>query len=231
MSNQQTEIRKEDEVILVIPRIALFETGKYLFQGTCTDTFTLNQLLRNLGQHVSVMRRGSTEELDTPLERNAERNEMYKQPIPYCVVRRNGEVFAYRRLSKGGESRLHDKLSIGVGGHMNPYDGTFAQMLHINLLRELDEELHITAPDRSEGAEPSLNIIGMINDDADDVGKVHIGILAIIDFPEDFAIEVRETDQLEGIWMTEEDLRNPDNYAKMESWSKIVIDTLFPAEQ
>lgn len=58
---------------------------------------------------------------------HAERTPSLKQVIPYSIVVRHGrgyepEVLCLRRTTKGGESRLHDKLSIGVGGHINPVD-------------------------------------------------------------------------------------------------------------
>ena len=47
----------------------------------------------------------------------AEQRPDYKQIIPYVILRRGDEVFVTRRLSKGGEARLHGKISIGIGGH------------------------------------------------------------------------------------------------------------------
>ena len=53
---------------------------------------------------------------------HAERNPALKQIIPYTVVQVEDRVLLLRRLRTGGERRLHDKLSIGVGGHINPVD-------------------------------------------------------------------------------------------------------------
>jgi predicted NUDIX family phosphoesterase len=52
----------------------------------------------------------------------AESDPSRKQIIPYAVVLRGDQVFAAERLTGGGESRLHGKLSIGIGGHVNPID-------------------------------------------------------------------------------------------------------------
>ena len=48
----------------------------------------------------------------------AEQRPDYKQIIPYVILRRGDEVFVTRRLSKGGEARLHGKISIGIGGQI-----------------------------------------------------------------------------------------------------------------
>src|SRR5688572_3846683 len=48
----------------------------------------------------------------------------WKQAIPYCVVADEERVLLMKRRAKGGEARLHGKLSIGVGGHINPIDGS-----------------------------------------------------------------------------------------------------------
>lgn len=55
-----------------------------------------------------------------------ETNFSYKQPIPYGIVVNNeNKIFVYKRGGAGsnaGESRLHDKIAIGVGGHIERED-------------------------------------------------------------------------------------------------------------
>jgi hypothetical protein len=50
----------------------------------------------------------------------AETSPQWKQVIPYSLVECDGRILVVRRLRKGGESRLHEKHSIGIGGHINP---------------------------------------------------------------------------------------------------------------
>ena len=52
----------------------------------------------------------------------AERRPELKQVIPYGIVTCEERVLLVRRTKGGGEARLHDKLSIGIGGHINPVD-------------------------------------------------------------------------------------------------------------
>ena len=52
-----------------------------------------------------------------------ERDPSFKQVIPYLVLRDGERYFLMRRTAAGGDARLHDRYSIGVGGHLNPGDG------------------------------------------------------------------------------------------------------------
>jgi predicted NUDIX family phosphoesterase len=201
---------KMDEMIIVAPRNEVFNNEELTFQGVNSDKEILKQVVSNLANSYSVMRRGDAEE-----------NETFKQPIPYCVLKRGNEVFVYERLQGGGEARLHNKLSMGVGGHMNKFEvEDFYEQLSVNLERELDEELQI------DGERLSLETVGLINDDENEVGKVHIGLLVIAELKEDAEVSVKETDQLKGYWYNAESLKEKDTYDRLESWSKFVADIL-----
>lgn len=201
---------KMDEVIIVVPRKALFENENLTFQGTESNPETVARLTSNIAKNFGTMRRGDAEE-----------NPSFKQPIPYAVIRRGNELFVYERLAGGGESRLHNKLSLGAGGHMNYKSGMrdFVEVTKVNLERELEEELFI-----SHSFTPKT--IGFINDDSTPVSNVHVAILTIIDLPADATVEVRETDQLSGDFVQLETLKSKAIYDRLEDWSKIVVDTL-----
>ena len=201
---------KMDEIIIVSPRQNVFVNETLTFQGVNSDKETTKQIVANISESFSTMRRGDAEE-----------NEDYKQPIPYCVIKRGNEVFAYKRLSGGGETRLHNQISLGVGGHLNNVEGLdFLGVLEDGLQRELEEELYINK-DKLD-----LETVGLINDDENDVGRVHIGMLVVAELPEDEEVSVRETDQLLGEWIKVEDLKNPEIYDSLESWSQFVADIL-----
>jgi predicted NUDIX family phosphoesterase len=205
------QMSKMDEVIIVVPRNALFNNGELVFQGTESNPSVVAKLDKNIEANFGTMRRGDAEE-----------NERFKQPIPYAVIRRGNDIFVYERLSGGGEARLHNKLSIGAGGHMNQEGSSFAESLMNNLKRELEEELDI----KSESM--SFKSVGYINDDEDAVGRVHIAILVVIDLDKDATVDVRETDQLDGDFVSLETLTSPAIYDRLENWSKIAVDTLSP---
>lgn len=202
-----------DEMILVVSRDKLFNSESLAFQGTLIKQSQIIDIMDNAEKHVEVMRRGDAEE-----------NIRYKQIIPYVVIRRGHQIFMYKRLSGGGEARLHAKLSIGVGGHMNAIDGKdLSDTVFENMLRELNEELDIPS-------NINLKTVGLINDDnfidPKHVGNVHLGILIVGDVHIGSHVKVRETDQLEGQWTTIEELHKPEVFDRLESWSQNAVKAL-----
>ena len=210
--------KKFEEMILVAKRETLFKDD-LTFQGVESEPLFIEGIKNRLANNIEVMRRGGEKD-PTPKENNAEINEEYKQPIPYVVIKRGNQVFGYTRLSGGGESRLHDKISLAYGGHMNETgDKDFESTLMTNLNRELEEELHI------QSSSQKLNLIGLINDDSG-VGVFHLGLLYTLELDSEATIEVRERDQIGGFWLDVQDLKNEDVYPKLESWSQFVADLL-----
>jgi predicted NUDIX family phosphoesterase len=144
---------------------------------------------------------------------DAEEDPSYKQIIPYVVLTQNDKVFATRRLNKGGESRLHGKLSIGIGGHINPVDEIDPKaVLMRGLERELDEEVYIER--RGE-----LLPQGLINDDTNGVGSVHLGLCFKMEVQGE--VTVKETEKLTGQWYTLDELKA--EYDNMETWTQIAL--------
>jgi predicted NUDIX family phosphoesterase len=214
---------KWEEIIIVVNRKKLFNNEELAFQGVTKDQELIDKIMYNIDMYYKSMRRGNEKD-PTPKTRNAEINTDFKQPIPYIVIRRGNEFFVTERLEGAGEGRLHGKLSLGAGGHMNPLDSdswSFDIVLHENTERELSEELEIVA-----GDEVYPKIIGLINDDSEPVSQVHLGILGITDLKEDATVTVRETEQLAGHWISLEELKSEEVYDRLENWSKIVVDIL-----
>ena len=145
----------------------------------------------------------------------AEESPQYKQIIPYVAVVRKDEVFATRRLKKGGESRLHGLMSLGVGGHINEADRDHGAWLMNCLRREIEEEIDIA--DFGE-----LTLRGLINDNANEVGSVHLGFFFTLTTGGD--VSVRETEKLEGGFVPIASL--PEHTGEMETWSRIIVPEL-----
>jgi len=144
----------------------------------------------------------------------AEQDPGHKQIIPYIILTRGDEVFATRRSSKGGESRLHGRIALGLGGHINTDDDDSPGIFRRGLLRELSEEAEYTAVGE-------LIPRGVINDDTTEVGKVHLGFLFTLEVSD---AAVRETEKLEGLWILRRDL--PSYVDRMEGWSEIAMEVL-----
>lgn len=154
---------------------------------------------------------------------HAEKNPELKQVIPYSVVVSEGQIFLLQRTARGGEARLHDKLSIGVGGHINPEDALAGGARQSNPIaagsrRELGEELEL-------GGVWEAQPIGLINDDSNPVGAVHVGWVQIVHARG--AVSVREHDVLRGRFASIDELsRSLREGANFETWSARLVEYL-----
>lgn len=194
------------EFVLVVPRDRLFDDrfphGFELFAGTERE-----RVLERIRLHGFFVER-----------RHAEKTPSLKQVIPYALFEREGAIFLMRRLGKGGEARLHGKLSVGVGGHINPVDGA-DDPLEAGLRREVEEEVEVEGEWR---AAP----VGILNDDATAVGAVHFGLVYRV--RTEGAVRVRERDALEGTFTPREEVLRllRDERPRFETWSALLLDRL-----
>ena len=142
----------------------------------------------------------------------AESDPSWKQLIPYLVVRDGARIFLMRRTRAGGDARLHDLYTIGVGGHVNPGDGGIIG----GLKREWSEEIEADF-------EPDFVPLGLLNDDENAVGAVHLGLVYEADAA-GRTVGIREREKLAG------DFANVDEVAavadKLETWSSLLFDFL-----
>ncbi len=136
----------------------------------------------------------------------------FQQLIPYVVVTDGPLVFLMRRLRAGADTRLHDRYSIGVGGHVGPDDGG----LDGGLVREWSEEL---VADWT----PDFVPIGVLNDDTDPVGRVHLGVVYQVEAA-GRAVAIRETHKLEGVFAATADIDALGE--RLETWSRSCLDHL-----
>ena len=150
----------------------------------------------------------------------AEDDPSHKQLIPYCLFKYEDKILHYLRGKSGGEARLHAKGSIGVGGHINPIDTSDAGgeiTYRAGVEREIDEELNI------EG-EYTDTIIGLINDDSNEVGKVHLGVVHLVELTSD-AISSNEDCLLDAELVPISELRG-ERFERLETWSQFALSLL-----
>lgn len=145
--------------------------------------------------------------LDRP---TAEVSPQYKQIIPYVLIRHEQSFYLLQRTQKQTEARLHHKLSLGIGGHINPDTPDLLDGLH----KELEEEVGVNG-------DYDLTFVGILNDDTTDVGSVHLGAVYVLDAHEQ-NVTVRETEKMTGRWAHLDEL--PSLREHMETWSQIVYD-------
>ena len=148
----------------------------------------------------------------------AEANPQFRQIIPYVLVNYHGKYLTVTRQVTQTETRLHNKVSLGIGGHINPVDGNPSNVLDAGLRRELSEEL---ATDNPPGL-TDLELVGLICDNADEVSRVHLGVVMRWQAIE--PIRIRETDKMDGSYLTLYEIRS--HYDRLENWSRLVYDHL-----
>ena len=200
---------KFDEQIIVVSRELLFDNEKNAFNGFLSKNDVQGEEIFNTFKNYEVKRRGDMEE-----------DPSYKQLISYCLLENeNDEILVYQRLSGGGEERLHGQSSVGVGGHMNNVVGadSINEVLRVNAQRELNEEVGLSE-DRSQ----NMEYIGFINDDTNEVGKVHIGVVFKIKVKSS-DVEVKETDTLKINWISQDKINDLNHF---ESWSALILKDL-----
>lgn len=185
------------EQVLVVPRRALEDrlgAGPLITEGK----EALRQFL--LAHHHFLPRE------------QAEYDDTVKQIIPYVLLRRDGRYFLLRRLRKQTEARLHDKLSLGVGGHINPTETNAQDPILAGLERELAEE--VAVPQRR-----SLTFVGVINETTGGVSDYHTALVYLLET--DGEVTVREQEKMTGSWATPEQLLQA--LPQLETWSQIVV--------
>jgi predicted NUDIX family phosphoesterase len=183
------------ELVYVVPRETILGNGTWHGVRT-TDT---DDFLAVVAAHGRFEPRAAMEA-----------DPSFKQIIPYLVLRDGERYFLMRRTRAGGDARLHDAWSIGVGGHVNPGDGDLAG----GLQREWTEELVADFV-------PEFRLVGLLNDDTTDVGRVHLGAVYLAE-ADGRPVAIRETDKLSGAFATTAQVREVAD--RLETWSRLAFE-------
>ncbi len=195
-----SKTRDLPECVMVLPTALLMEAG--YFQGLSFETTKYTQVI--LEQKNYQFKKRSDVESDPA----------YKQLIPYVILKHEDSLFAYRRGKLLAEKRLLADYSIGIGGHISVDDpNLFGIGYNEALLRELNEEIEIQS-------QYQITLAALINDDTNEVGKVHLGMvhIAVLDTP---SVVTREKSINEGKFLSITQLKG--NIDDFENWSKICI--------
>ena len=197
-----------EEQVMVVPTERFHDCG--YFQGFTSDADKYLGALLDPSQ-TQYLPRAQMEE-----------DPSFKQLIPYCIFQHvddagNVSVFQYTRGKGQGESRLHSKRSVGIGGHVSTLDAGESSPYDEGMRRELEEEISINTP-------YTQRLVGLINDDENEVGKVHLGVVHL------FTVETQDISPNEedicdtGFRPVNEMLENIEGF---ETWSSICLKALF----
>jgi predicted NUDIX family phosphoesterase len=192
---------KKEQIVAVKTKI-LFNDSKNIPQGFFEVNNDFISLIMN---NYEIVDRNSAEE-----------DINYKQIIPYMVFKYENKIFCMNRGKSGGEKRLAEKYTIGIGGHINQDDIENCSNISEWGLREFHEEISYTG-------KLNMNTIGFINDDKTKVGQMHLGIFILIN-GDNSNIFIK--DELEsGTLMTIEECQK--YYQNMEPWSQMIFKIFF----
>jgi predicted NUDIX family phosphoesterase len=197
----------QEEQVLVIKREVFEQVG--LFNGLMFDTERYLDKIFARGAALFMNRS------------EAEKNPSFKQLIPYVIMSHNGKYLNYVRGKRAGETRLVSKRSIGIGGHINPVDWTlFSVDVKKTYLEAVQREI---AEEISVNTSYTDKIVALINDDSNEVGSVHLGIVHywLLDAPK---VEKREQMITQMDFMSAAELQ--DVKAEMETWSQLCLSGL-----
>ena len=186
-----------EERVFVVPRDSIADRAAWY--GIRTD---------DLDEFVEALERDGRYE-PRPL---MEVDPSFKQVIPYLILRDGERYFLMRRTRAGVDARLHDRYSIGVGGHLNPGDGGVLG----GLRREWREEV-------VADFEPAFRLVGLLNDDTTEVGAVHLGAVYVAEAA-GRQVTIRETDKLTGSFAAAHEVAAVAD--KLETWSRLCFEFL-----
>jgi predicted NUDIX family phosphoesterase len=211
-----------EELVFAFPTDEFWKLMTYKRKGLIKEN---NEVLKRIVQNGLFLKRSELEE-----------DPSFKQIIPYAIisykepenrtwrdklrgVRQSQSFYLFKRTSKQTEKRLHDKFSLGVGGHMNPNDSMESKEQY--LIEELKRELHEEVKLLNGCFIEEIEFIGFINDDTISVGRVHIGLLYNIHVSNK-EVYINETDKMTAEWIDKSNLA--EFYEGMETWTKITFD-------
>ena len=199
----------EEEHILVVPESEIDRIGRIDGFEADVDRF-LQPILQS-------------DQLTFQPRSQMETDPSFKQLIPYVLLEWTndaGEIhlFAYTRGGGSGESRLHAKRSVGIGGHISREDAAGgADPYSTGMHRELCEEVILET-------QYTESRVGLIYDPSNDVGKVHLGVVHRFTLHSP-SVTSNESDLAEGGFVTVASLRQ--QMDRLETWSQLAIKALY----
>jgi predicted NUDIX family phosphoesterase len=177
--------------------------------------------------------------------KEAEKNDNFLQLIPYVIIVRQAqddkgnvrhEVLSYMRGQKGNENRLHGRVSIGIGGHIEEEssdDKDIWTVIKEAAEREIKEETGFDIAFKEAGDLRDRTHI--FYQPIEEVASVHLALGIIVDVTgiENKAQENDEEGIIKPTWKTMKELYDGhcSGEFELEYWSlSVVVQNMEPAE-
>lgn len=200
---------KEAEKVMVVAREDIFSSG--IWHGINSE---------NVDKFVRII---NTKHKFLPRSQ-VETDARWQQIIPFIVFENSGKLFLMQRKAGHTDKRLASKLSLGIGGHINKRDLDSRSARNKSDMngksdvmswakREFEEEVDYKGNYKAQ-------FLGLINDDTNDVGLVHLGLVVhmIGDSSEISVKDEHRSGQLKSL----RELGKV--YKNMETWGQIIYD-------
>lgn len=195
-----TQTQKLDELVLVIKREHIVPTPGWHGIMPISE----EQTIAIITTHQEYMPRSL-----------AEHDPRYKQIIPYLVFTHDNRYFLMQRRSTASETRLRNKFSLGIGGHVRQEDLAVGTTIFDFARREFAEEINYQG-------DLTIEPLGLLNDDSNEVGTVHLGLVLLVHGATP-AITIK-SELKSGILA--DHLTCQAHYQDLEQWSQLVFDHL-----
>lgn len=204
--SEQWRADKMKRNILVVKTQTIYQDHQFEWFVSSTDV----DLEETILSHAEYLERGLMEQ-----------DPSYQQPIPYALIvnPQTKCVIAYQRggnNSATGEHRLYERRSLWVWGHVEQDEQDTPNPLDATIRKEVQEETGLTTIDQ-------CTIIWYINDNSDQVGKVHLGVVYLIT-TSDTNVTVVDGEMQQVYFKTIQEIDDmiTSDYYDVESWSRIV---------
>jgi len=197
---------KTDEKILCFRKDIL---SKYL--GT-SQVFCDKNLWEHILKNLEIIPRSQVE-----------KDFRFKQLVVYIIIKHSDTYLTYKR-TETREKMLKGKYSIGIGGHVNDTDVNGIDKIQPSLIkkkliravwREINEEIEIKSKVISD---PKLKCF--INDDSDEVGKLHFGSVWLLKISEPKVSPKKGVGKIKFASLSELEM---EKYRFLERWSQLLV--------
>ena len=167
----------------------------------------------------------------------------YLQLIPYITLisvdteKQSQVIYKYVRGTASNEDRLINKLSIGLGGHIETIPNDEVSIYHViaeTIVRELSEEVGLPYDTGKITMLENLLSAGacpLIYSDFDDVGKVHLGLQIILQVDFNIQLDPDKVEVTQAGFATTKELvaEMTSGNSVLEDWSIITLSRIITA--
>lgn len=198
---KQSFASTHDENVLVVKTVLLFDNQP---QWSGFQAINIDHFINTINVHKEFLPRALMEHDVT-----------YKQIIPYLIFKHKNRYFLMQRSNQSRENRLHNKFTLGIGGHIRSSDTNNSTDIFAWAHREFNEEINYKGSFTTK-------VLGIVNGTKTLVDQVHLGLVLLIEGDSD-QISIK-SELKSGVLATLAECNS--KKTALENWSVFVLDYL-----